>query len=76
MRLHPRQFPRTRIKGWRCQVCRNTVKENVGYRQVPLCYDCYNDPKMYQKFLKWLWVRNKKLYYKEIAKKHPPLKED
>lgn len=54
---------------FKCVVCKkDDIKQNVGTRLVAICPDCFNTDIGYQKFLKWLYVRDRKMYFKEIQK--------
>ena len=68
-------FPRARLK-FKCVCCKKYTKYNVGYRTVPLCPECRGDEKMYQKYLKWLWYKDRKMYWKEFQRKGVKLNDD
>lgn len=65
-----------KLKGWRCVICKQKTRYNVGFRTVPLCPECYQDPKAQKKFLKWLYIKDRKMYWKQIKRGFPPLSDN
>lgn len=59
-----------------CKICKKVSKLNVGYPSVPCCPDCYANPKGYNKFLRWLYVKNPHNYKREVAKRNVRFKDN
>ena len=59
-----------------CKICRKMTKFNVGTRRVPICPECRNEERSFDKYLKWLWEKDRKMFYKESQRKGIKLSED